>query len=292
MKNLKKRLTFVAIGLASVTAATGALIACSSTENGTPDGGTPEAGGSDSPTGETGTTDGGTDTGPDTFIPVEAGTLTAFIDLNATATCARIKDCCGAATFDDTKCLAVFKDYGWNGSLSDLTIPGVATGGKVTYDPAAGTQCLSAIRNIACSNSPIAAYRDTNDKCFAAAKGTAAVAAPCRSNVECVPTAYCDLSTPDAGVCAALKAAGAQCTPTNGECSYREGAGTNRCLDPDTDGTHNCGGPIANGQACGFTDYDCTSGSCYVDPDGGTTTCEDKANFIQDGCNVFKKDGG
>lgn len=292
MTNLRKRLTFVALALSSVSGAAAALAACSSDDSvGTPDGGTPEGGGTDSPSGDTGT-DGGTDASPDTFVPVDAGSLSDFIKFNAEATCARIRDCCGPATFDDAKCLGVFKDYGWNGSLSDLTVSGVATGGKVTYDPAAGTECLTSIRNIQCVNTPVAVYKTINDKCFAAAKGTAALASPCRSNAECVPTAYCDLTNADAGVCTALKATGAECAPAGGECAYREGPGPSRCLDVDGNGTYNCGPTIPNGQACGVTDYDCASGSCFVDPDGGNTTCENKANFLQDGCALFKKDGG
>lgn len=293
MRNLRNRLMLVALGLAAASAATAGLIACSSDDTVvTSDSGTPEGGGTDSSAGDTGS-DGGTDANSDNFVPVEAGTLAEFIRLNAEATCARFRDCCGGTGFDLAKCNADFATAGWAQSLTDLAVPGVATGGKVVYDPAAGSACLTAVRNMTCKNTPATEFKNAVDKCFAAAKGSAAASAACRSNVECQPTAFCDLADPDGGVCTPLKGTGVQCTPTIGECSYRSATGTSRCLDTDVDGVYNCGPALSNGAEC-RSDFDCTSGGCYVrDEDGGVAaTCDSKVDFIYGICEIYKPDGG
>lgn len=293
MTNLRKRLALVAFGLTAFAAAMAAVSACSSGDPANPpEGGTAEAG-TDSPTGETGT-DGGTDAPTDNFVPVEAGTLAEFITLNAEATCARFRDCCGGATkFDVAKCTNDAKDFGWNGALKDLAVAGVATGGKVTYDPVAGSECLTRVRNMTCNNTPATEFKQANEKCYEAAKGTVAASGACKSNVECVPTTYCDLTVPTAGVCTPLKTTGAVCEVLTGQCSYRAGAGPQRCIDPDGDGTYNCSPQIANGQPCGTSDFDCASGACKIDNDAGTLTCENVASFVIDACQLYKLgDGG
>ena len=293
MRNLKKRLTLVALALAATGAATGFLIACSSDDTVVPADGGSEASTSDSPSGET-STDGGADVNTDTFVPVEAGTLAEFIKLNAEATCARFRDCCGGTGFDLVKCNADFKSAGWAQSLADLAAPGVATGGKVVYDPVVGSACLTAVRNMTCKNTPAAEFKAAADKCFAAAKGSGAASAACRSNVECQSSAYCDLADPDGGVCTPLKGTGVQCTPTIGECAYRAATGASRCLDTDVDGVYNCGPALANGAEC-RSDFDCASGGCYVrDEDGGgvAATCDLTVDFIYGICEIYKPDGG
>ncbi|MBS2016686.1 MAG: hypothetical protein JST00_27630 [Deltaproteobacteria bacterium] len=289
MSNLRKRFVLFTGLLAAASASTAFVVACSSTEDPPKsDGGTDGA--SDTGTGDTGTTDGGSDAGPDTFVPVEAGTLADFIAQNADATCSRYRECCGATGFDIAKCRADFKESGWVQSLTDLSVNGVATGGNVTYDPAAGSACLTAVRNMTCKDTPATEYKSAIEKCFQAAVGKVAVNGACRSNVECVKTAYCDL-TGDAGTCTALKAAGALCTPLTGDCAYRNATGTSHCLG--TAGAEVCGPSIPNGGECGFTDFDCTSGACnVVETDGGAVaTCESTVDFLSGICRLYK-DGG
>lgn len=294
MTNLRKRLALVTIGLAAFSGALALVSACSSTDPSDPaDGGNGEASTTDSPTSETGT-DGGTDAAVDNFVPVEAGTLAEFVTLNAEATCARFRDCCGGPTkFDSAKCNNDLKNFGWNGALKDLTVAGVVAGGKVTYNAVAGSDCLTKVRNMTCNNTPAAEFKAANEKCYEAAKGTVAASGACRSDVECVSTAYCDLADPDAGVCTTLKGAGASCDAFTGQCAYRGGAGASRCIDTDGDGNSTCSPQIANGQPCGNSDFDCASGACKIDNDAGTLTCENVASFVLDACALFALgDGG
>lgn len=292
MPNLRKKLSAVAVLLAAACAGTVLVVACSDDGGGgTSDGGT-DGGGTDATTDTNNPpTEGGTDGGTDGPVIVEAGTLADFLKLNPEASCARYKECCGAA-FDTAKCVTDLKTAGWVQSLTDLTPPGVATGGKVVYDAVAGSECLTSIRNMTCKNTPAAEYKASLTKCFAAAKGNGAAGTTCLSNAECSPTTFCD--TEDGGTtCANLKATGAQCTPLFEGCSYR-GAGASQCLDPDGDGTSNCGPQLADGTSCS-QDFDCQSGACNVVDDGGTitATCAATVDFLFGVCELYSTaDGG
>lgn len=291
MMNLRKKFTLVAGLLAVTTVGTGVLIACSSDTSVSADAG-PD-GGSDAPRSETSDNDTGIpDAGKD-VVNVEAGTLAEFIAANATATCTRYKECCGAGsdagTFDTAKCLADFDKQGWDQSIADLTTAGVATGGKVTYDPVIGGQCLTTIRNMDCTNTTAAEYKTAWVKCYAAAVGTIATGGACKSNVECAVTGSCD---PDAGTCTPLKAANDVCNPFTGDCSYRHAGTSVQCVDDGT-GTFKCLPPLANGKTCNF-DWDCASGACSVralSPDGGNivATCESTTDFLFGICDTYTK---
>lgn len=290
MTNLRKRFS-VLVGLFAATGVgAGLLIACSDDSSVTPDGGVAEAG-AETSTPETGGGDTGIDAGDagdaarDQFVPIEAGTLAEFIDANPTATCARFKDCCGKPAFDTAACENDFAADGWVQSIKDLTVAGVATGGKVTYDPVAGSDCLTKIRNMTCTNTTAAEFKASLQSCFAAARGTVAAGGACKANVECANTTFCDLAN-NGGTCTTIKAAGTTCSAALGECSYRN-SGTSQCLDPG-DGTPVCAPSLANGANCD-RDFECTSNSCYVrDEDGGVaTTCDDKVDFVYGICEVY-----
>ncbi|MBX3190015.1 MAG: hypothetical protein KF819_23520 [Labilithrix sp.] len=286
MSNLRKKLVLVTGLLAATSVAAGGLVACSEDTTVTPDDGGSE-GGPDTGTPDNVAPDAG-DAGPDVII-VEAGTLAEFITANAAATCARYKDCCGSPAFDTAKCLAEFGTYGWVSSNTDLAVNGVATGGKVTYDPVVGSACLTAIRNMTCKNTPSAEHKNALDKCYAAATGTVALNQPCLSNAECANTGYCDTAN-DGGTCTALKAANDPCTingAQSNECSYR-GAGASQCLNGA------CAPALANGEECTYH-YDCQSGGCNAadQGDGGfVVTCENNVDFLAGICELYVPDGG
>lgn len=302
MTNLRKRVTLVFAMVAGVSAGLAALVACSSedtvvNEDGGPDSG-PDAkhdtGGDD-----TGTDSGEQDAGKD-VIQVEAASLADFLDQNATATCQRYAECCPAQagkTFDMAQCQADFKTYGWDRSLYDLYPSGVdgglANSAKVTYDSTLGSQCLTAVRNMTCANTPAAEFRDAWQKCFDAVKGTANAGTGCASNAECAPGNWCDPKADGGPAGAALLAAGSECQPLAGECSYR-GAGAVQCRDDGT-GAYKCGAPLANGTYCDY-DFTCNSGACSVRDAGVVdgeaqvnSTCENTTDFLFGICGLYVK---
>ncbi len=293
MTNLKKKLTTAAILVAAGCAATALVVACSSDDGGGSSSGTVDGGG-DTGNGDTGTTDsGGNDAGPDR-VNVEAGTLADFLKLNPEATCERYKECCNGATFNTAKCLDDFKGAGWVQTLADLSVPGASTSANITYDPAAGSECLTTIRNMTCKNTTAAEYKNSLIKCFGATTGKATIGTSCVSSAECVGTAYCD-TTNDAGAkCTALKTTGQDCDYRIDECSYR-GAGTSQCLDDGT-GTTKCAGQLDDGKDCN-QDFECKTYACHpVDlPDGGfKATCDTTTDFLQGICEIYAtpKDAG
>jgi|GEM_PF-5690453 len=299
MIHLRKKLTFVAGMLAAAGASTGLLLACSDDSAVTTDGGVSEGGIVEGGGGDTSTPDGDTDTGtkdagPDVVV-VEAGTLAEFITQNAKATCARYKDCCApgaGAAFDVAKCEADFAAFGWNQSLATVTTAGVADGGNLAFDPAAASQCLTAVRNMTCKNTPAAEYKNAWQKCLAAVKGTVAIGGACKSNVECATTAWCDPDN-NGGTCTALKANGDACQVRGlggVECSYRS-AGNSQCLDPNATGTSTCQAPLANGEDCSF-DWDCQSGACNVVNNGAAFQCDDEVDFLYGICEAYGPDAG
>lgn len=294
MKNLRKKMMLVAGALAGASAFVFVLVACSSSDTVV----TGDAG-SDTGTDGSKTDGGGSDAGTDApqdagkdVIQVEAGTLAEFIKANADATCQRYKDCCTAGTtktFDLAKCQNDFKTVGWNQSLSDINGTGADGGGanlaKLQYDPATGGECLTAIRNMTCANTPAAEFKNAWVKCFGAVKGTVATGGACASNVECNPNAWCDGEN-DGGTCTPFKGAGSQCTPLTGQCSYRA-VGTPQCVDDGT-GTYKCLPPLADTKTCAF-DPECSSGACSV-RDGGATvlaTCEQTTDFLFGICSMY-----
>lgn len=293
MNNLKKKLTFVLGLVAAAGAAGGVLLACSDDSAVGPgtDGGGTDGGGTDGTTTTDGGTDSAVDAGPDVIV-VEAGTLAAFIEQNAKATCARYKECCGA-TFDEATCNTAFALDGWVQSLDQLTVDGVADGGKINFDPAIAGQCLTAIRNMTCKNTPAAEYKNAWQKCFATATGKATVGTACKTHAECVTTAFCD-SDNDGGTCTTLLTAGATCSrnfaaAAPAQCSYRS-TGASQCRGPV--GTETCQGLAADGTDCEY-DWDCQSGACSPADDAGTVyKCSSNVDFLSGICDFYKLDGG
>lgn len=295
MNNLKKKLTFV-LGLAAASGAIGGVLLACSDDSSVGPGGTDGGGGTDGATEGSTTPDGGTDSavdaGPDVIV-VEAGTVAAFIEQNAKATCARYKECCGAAAFDEARCNTDFALDGWVQSLDQLTVDGVADGGKVTYDPAIASQCLTAIRNMTCKNTTAAEYKNAWQKCFSAATGTGAVGTACKTHVECVNTSFCDPDN-DGGTCTTLLGAGVACqrnfnAAAPGQCSYRS-TGASQCRGAA--GTETCQGLAADGTDCEY-DWDCQSGACSPTDDAGTAfKCSSTVDFLFGICDYYKVDGG
>jgi hypothetical protein len=301
MKNLRKSITVLTAILAGAGIVSGGVIACSSDDTVTTTDGGPETG-SDAPIDNTNPPpqDGGQD-----VVVVEAGTLAEFIAQNATATCLRYKECCAATadagtdagTFNLTQCNADFAVAGWDQSLYDLNnVPGVADGGRIVFDPVAAAACLTAIRNMTCKNTTATEYRNAWEKCYAAASGTSVPGdGGCRSNVECVKTAYCN-TTQDGGQCVPLIPAGTACTQgpppaIDDQCSYR-GAGTTGCEDPGDGGPTSCATASANGKDC-TRDFDCLSGACSpVFDDAGNLlngACSATADFLYGICDLYKQ---
>jgi len=290
MKNLGKSLTLVVGLLAAASAAASAIAACSTDTSVTTDGGSPEAAPIDGSVPDSTTVDTGTDAGVDQFVPVEAGSVAEFVTQNAAATCTRAKECCiagGKATFREADCVNDLKNDGWNQSLQQITAAGVLDGGRISYDPVLGSQCLTAIRNITCGLAPAAEYRLAQQKCFAAVKGNQATSAPCVNSVECQSTMYCD-PLAAGGTCVTLKANGADCTatnPTHDQCSYR-GAGTSACLEPTVGAQKVCAPLLADGVAC-RVDFDCQSGACFPDTNGDFV-CSPQVNFTEGVCDFYE----
>lgn len=299
MRHLRKSATIVAAALAGVGVVSGGIIACSSDDTVV-------------------TTDGGADTGPDVqtdtqtpppppppgdagkdVIVVEASTLADFLTQNAAATCIRYKECCAGVTdagFDLARCNTDFSGTGWDQSITAVNATGVTDGGRIAFDPAAATDCLTGVRNMTCKNTTAAEFRGVWEKCFAAVNGTSPVNGPCRNDVECVKTAYCDTSV-DGGACRALLGSGAACKPGDppflgSQCSYR-GTGTVGC-EPQGDASA-CGPALANGSTCNY-DFDCVSGACSpVFDDAGNVTngaCSNKADFLYGICDFYAADAG
>ncbi len=207
------------------------------------------------------------------------------------AICTRILTCCGgtldagatdAGVFDMAKCLGVYAGRGWDNSLLGVSLPGVADGGHVVYDPTAANDCLTRINNggtadagkFTCQTMQAAELKSISTACFAAAKGNIPIAkAGCRATIECVPGSYC--GTPDGGppgdggtgTCTALKSIGANCDDSaplygefsNDQCSYR-GSGVG-CFSLDA-GPRTCVALQPDGVACVASNEECQSGLC------------------------------
>jgi len=291
MNQLRKRITIILGAVAGVSTLVAGVVACSSDGD---------------------VTTGG-DSGADNFVPpppvepppapppndggkdvivVEASTLQEFVKQNAAATCVRYKECCrpgGDGGFDLAKCQTDFGGDGWDQSLHDITKAGGPDAASLTFDPATATDCLTAIRNMTCANTPAAEFKNAWVKCYQAVHGTVAVNSPCVATVQCVSTAYCEA---DGGTCQPLKAANADCEqvdPSSAQCSYR-GAGSTQCLDQGSG--PKCGNGLANGGLCNY-DWDCQSGGCTATDDAGSSfACGSVVNFLFGICELYDTDGG
>jgi hypothetical protein len=295
MKHLKRVATFVLASLALTAGGTMALLACSSdssvtTGDGGPTPNPPPNPVTPPPVVPPPPTDGGKD-----VVVVEAGTLEDFIAQNNQATCTRYKECCtagaDAAAFDTAKCLSDFAKAGWDQSLHDITKPGIADGGKVVFDPTAASDCLTAVRNMTCTNTPAAEFKNAWVKCYAAVHGTLGTGSPCTSAAECSTTGYCSF---EAGTCQPLQATNSLCSrqedPRSAECSYRA-SGDGQCIDDGTGtGTTKCINGFPNGTKDCFFDWECQSGACNnVDDSGINFQCDTKVDFLFGICDTYAK---
>lgn len=292
MRNFGKRLGVVTGLLASGAIFAAVVVACSDdTEVITPPPATRDGGpDSSSPPPPPPPQDAGSDA--TVVIPVEAGSLAEFITENGRAACVRAKECClagGHPTFREEDCVTDLGEHGWNQSLRQITAPGVADGGKVSFDAVAASECLTAIRNMTCTNATAAEYKAAVQKCYQAAQGTGVATSACINSVECAPPNFCDPDN-NGGTCTPVHANGENCTlrvAPHEECSYR-GVGNAGCFEPSGGGQRTCGALLADGQDCTY-DFDCQSGACARQDDAGTVyQCSSTMSFIDGICEYYE----
>ncbi len=249
------------------------MVGCSGDDNAIPDGGdaapdntqidvfVPDVQGQD----VVGDEDAGTN--PD--APYDAASLLAFPAEEALASCGRLRTCCYGADAGValTKCIGHVSPLGINGTLVELSLPGVLDGGHLHLDETTANSCLAALSTFSCPVMPESEYRNVTQNCYGAVSGTLPIGAQgCKTSVECVPGAYCAAATaPDGGPtkeCYVVGDAGSPCTASNIQCMYRGYLGQNqlRCaIDGGSTGT--CGPQLQNGAKCNYS-FDCLSQTC------------------------------
>lgn len=238
------------------------------------------------------------DAGPDAVVvPTE---IEKFPDAVSTAICKRFSECCvldGGTPIDLDICKPEWRT-GWELSNQGLLADGVLDGGKVAYNQAKATECLTLISQMTCGTVTPAAYKAITDACFAVAVGTIAPPGACRSSVECAPTAFCDkVGDPDdagTGQCRTLFAMGTEGCGNffgNEACSYRS---TGAHCDTAAGDGGTCSGTIGDGQPCTTTTHankSCATGLC-----GDGVTCGTSGAFTFEGagglCDTYRDAGG
>lgn len=271
MRNLKRFTTLFAITAGAGCAVSGAMIACGSIETQV----TVDAGSFDADI-DANRADGAVDGGAqDATIDVKVDapvTANELPSAMAKTICQRIASCClqtDAGVISQAVCEAQWQN-GWELSTRGLRRANAA---NVTYDQAQATTCLSLLSQFSCGTISPAQYKAITAACFGAATGKlAAEASGCKDSVECVSTAFCDMSNVNqdggAGTCKALSALGAGCA-TNESCSYRGTGAFCDPIDPNTGAilpNATCVDTIADGNQCRFSsenfNKECTSGLC------------------------------
>jgi hypothetical protein len=316
MKNLRL-IGFTSAALIASSAAV--LGACSSEDTmvsaSTDGGGAPETSTADTGA-DTGTDGGGMDGGMDSPIDapsqVDAGlTLLTFANQVADAMCSTLSRCCygdakldGGApvdggTYDRAHCTNVFTAAGFEGSL--IGFGGLT--GKAALDQTNGADCLQKLSALTC-NLAGTEFDAARTACFAALRGTQAVAQPCSRSIDCAPGNFCDAPDGGAGTCAALHAAGGGCATFNtGDqnkdltladdvCSYRAGGTPKLFCDtidfaagvrPTAD--WKCAAALPNGSNCANSLW-CNAGIC----DPNTNICSSpEGYFPMSFCSTFVK---
>jgi hypothetical protein len=286
------------VGITSATALT--IEGCSSddtTAGGPLDGGGTDAtvdgavdARADSPA-DGGTADAPVDSPPD--APLDAPAMADFIPAVVRTFCARISSCClNPSTFDNAKCFAVLNNPNSGDLLGLPAFEPSTDGGAATYNPATAADCLSRAAALSCGLVPTAQVKALESVCYGAFTGTRAIgAAGCKSSIDCVTGAFCDL-TVDGGACAALKGANQPCSDPNSlDCSYLGiGNPANFCNFPADGGASTCQPKLGPDASCNANN-DCIDNNC-------TGVCDDNVVISDPGvpnglCDLFTiKDAG
>ncbi len=207
---------------------------------------------------------------------VSSAAIAKFQTDQANAFCGVLKGACGdPGLWQPAKCTGIYQS-GFANLFEDLTVAGVAAGGRLSYDSAKGTSCINAINAVPMPSRTAAQHATVVAACKDVLTGTQAIGAACRTNLECAPGAACKNMVAGAGTCAAIDALGAACTFSAGRlrsnsCSYHGNAETGRyCSDSDGNGV--CENLLAAGAACLF-DTQCASNLCGLDADKLAAHC-------------------
>ena len=233
-----------------------------------------------------------TDAAKDAFTFDAGPPAVSLFDLQINQTgCAWLQNCCGGPSqFDMNACLATFNDpatAGWffTRPLRDE----LDGGGNVTFDETKANQCLSLLQAMSCTDPLTSAQaKAIRDACYGAIVGNIPVGSTgCRSDLECVPNAYCDPA--GGGTCRAPLDAGSVCVngtdsvgldlskcgrPFAGEPGYCQVGDPYTALEAGT-----CSPPGSNGSDC-VTPMECQSWLCDL---SNTATCVDTAAFLVPG---------
>lgn len=207
---------------------------------------------------------------------VSSAAITQFQADQANAFCGVLKTACGnPALWQPAKCTGIYQS-GFANLFEDLTLAGVAAGGRLSYDSAKGTACINAINAVPMPSRTAAQHATVVNACKDVVTGTQTIGAACRANVECAPGAACKNMVAGTGTCAAIDGLGAACTFSAGRvrsnsCSYHGNAETGRyCSDSDGNGV--CENLLPVGTACLF-DTQCASNLCGLDADKLAAHC-------------------
>jgi hypothetical protein len=201
-------------------------------------------------------------------------------------------------TFDQTRCLDVFRRFGFESSNLDFDL---VDGGNVALDQKAAADCLTKLGALSCGALTAAEFQAARALCFSAFQGTLAAGQACKSSIQCGAGLFCKTGDGGAsGTCEALRPADAGCgdftsdtVRANEACSYRaSGKPDLHCdvydftkFDYRDAGDWKCVPGVANGKGCLFASW-CASGQCNPQD----LMCEDPLPYFSaNSCKFYVK---
>jgi len=230
-----------------------------------------------------------------------------YAETIAEAMCNALTNCCfgnanvpeggvvDGGTFDRPKCLALYKDLGFEASNDGFD---EVDAGNVTLDQTKGADCLQKINTLACELTGTA-MQQIRTACFGALTGKVTTGQPCERSIECAPGNFCllDADGGATGTCTALRTSGQNCSIVESgsddsdaftaeeACSFRGSGGNGFHCDsydygagayrPRNEWT--CQPNVANGQGCNLSAW-CADGIC--DPTDGAFVCKSPLDYF------------